>query len=75
MQRSGRQTLSYPLVVPVEVLELALLLLFLSSLVRLFRLTPAELCVPVGKPLGVESSLSLVLCCWSVVYQVEGVLL
>lgn len=67
--------LPYPLVVPVEILKLPLLLLFLSSLVWLFRLTTAELCVSVCKPLRVKTPLSLVLCCWSVVYKVERVLL
>ena len=67
--------LPYPLVVPVEILKLPLLLLFLPSLVWLFRLTTAELCVSVSKPLRVKAPLSLVLCCWSVVYKVERVLL
>ena len=67
--------LSYPLVVSMEILELPLLLLFLSGLVWLFRLTPAELCVPVGKPLRVEAPLSLVFCSWLVVYKVKRVLL
>jgi len=67
--------LSYPLVVSMEVLELPLLLLFLPGLVWLFRLTSAELCVPVCKPLRVEAALSLVLCSWLVVYKVKRVLL
>ncbi len=67
--------LSYPLIVSMEVLELPLLLLFLPGLVWLFRLTPAELCVPVCKPLRVEAALSLVLCSWLVVYKVKRVLL
>lgn len=65
----------YPLVVSVKILELPLLLLLLSSLMWLFRLTPVELCVPVCKALGVEPPLSLVLLCGSIVYEVEGVLL
>lgn len=69
------EAVHYPLVVSVEILELPLLLLLLSGLMWLFRLTPIELCVPVCKALGVETPLSLVLLCGSVVYEVEGVLL
>ena len=67
--------MNYPLIVSVEVLELPLLLLLLSSLVWLFRLTPVKLCVPVCESLRVEAPLSLVLLCWSVIYKVERVLL
>lgn len=67
--------LLYPLVVTVEILKLPLLLLFLSGLVWLLRLTPAELCIPVSKSLRVEAALSLVLRCWLVVYKMERVLL
>ena len=58
----------YPLVVSVKVLELPLLLLLLSGLMWLFRLTPVKLCVSVCKSLRVEAPLSLVLLCWPVVY-------
>ena len=61
----------YPLVIPVKVLKLPLLLLLLSGLVRLFRLTPVKLCVSVCKPLRVEAPLSFVLLCWPVVYQMK----
>lgn len=65
----------HPLVVSVKVLELPLLLLLLSGLMWLFRLTPIKLCVPVCKSLRIEAPLSLVLLCWSVVYKMKRVLL
>ena len=61
----------YPLVVSVKVLELPLLLLLLSSLMWLFRLSTVELCVPVCKSLWVEPPLSLILLCGSIVYEME----
>ena len=65
----------YPLVVSVKVLELSLLLLLLSGLVWLFRLTPIELGISVRKSLRIKAPLPLVLLCRSVVYKMKGVLL
>lgn len=73
VQQQARAT--DPLVISVEVLELALLGLFLPSLVRLLWLAAVELCVPVCKPLGVEPPLALLLLVWPVVYKMERVLL
>ena len=61
----------HPLVVSVEVLELPLLGLLLSGLMRLFRLATVELRVSVCKPLRVETTLTLLLLVWPVVYKVE----
>ena len=66
-QQQKAQTV-YPLVVSVKVLELPLLLLLLSGLMWLFRLSPIELGIPMCKSLRVEAPLPLVLLCWSVVY-------
>lgn len=59
----------------MEVLELPLLGLFLSGLVRLFRLAAVELCIPVCEPLWIEAALPLLLLVRSVVYQMKRVLL